>query len=501
MPVAIVIAVLAYAITSDAETTEDYWRIPAEDFLRAVGVGGIAIGLWLALIGYVLFRRPLTLIRRWRLVLGGGLLVFALQGILHYFESSLPLVDTVSLGGDLGADVQGGNSVLAVVRLGVLFIAGVWVITPALMHATLRKAGRGGGKTASGSARAYRAAPIHKAAGRLLGVAWRRGARAAHTAQDYRKAKQEESLARKVGDFFNSSAEVEADDRLKLEEALELSDLAEEAVDEAPENDETPEDEETPSPELPETEDVEPDETEEEPVVAVKRRPSRGSWKLPKLALLAAPVVGGGISEYHHETAQLIEETLGQHGVEVRVAEIRPGPSVTMFGLVPGWNRKARPASRASDDGDGAGEVVPEAKNRVKVDAIIAREKDLALALAAPSLRLEAPVPGESVVGVEVPNKVATMVTLRSVMESDEYAAMLGTDTLPVALGLATAGEPAAIDLLKMPHLLIAGATGSGKSVCINAILSSIIMHQPPSKVRLLLIDPKRVELTPYNGI
>ncbi|MEX2598263.1 MAG: DNA translocase FtsK, partial [Dehalococcoidia bacterium] len=124
-----------------------------------------------------------------------------------------------------------------------------------------------------------------------------------------------------------------------------------------------------------------------------------------------------------------------------------------------------------------------------------------ALALAAPSLRLEAPVPGESVVGVEVPNRNSNMVTIRSVMESPEYKQLREADGLPVALGLATAGEPVAIDLLKMPHLLIAGATGSGKSVCMNSIISSLIMHQQPSKVRMLLVDPKRVELTPYNGL
>ena len=222
---------------------------------------------------------------------------------------------------------------------------------------------------------------------------------------------------------------------------------------------------------------------------------------LPPLELLAAPVAAGSITEEHLVTAALIEETLAQHGVEVSVSEIRPGPSVTMFGIVPGWNRKAMSARARALAAQEDNQVQTEVRNRVKVDSILAREKDLALALAAPTLRIQAPVPGESLVGVEMPNKSSSMVTIRTVMESPEYERMLTGGGLPVALGLASAGEPVALDLLKMPHLLIAGATGSGKSVCINTIISSIICHQDPAKVRMLLVDPKRVELTPYNGI
>ena len=229
--------------------------------------------------------------------------------------------------------------------------------------------------------------------------------------------------------------------------------------------------------------------------------PGPAPFPLPPLASLAPGVAASAISQEHLETAALIEETLAEHGVEVSVSEIRPGPSVTMFGLVPGWNRKAMSARARALAIQEEREVQSEVRNRVKVDSILAREKDLALALAAPTLRIQAPVPGEPLVGVEMPNKSSTMVTIRTVMESPEYEGMLAAGGLPVALGLATAGDPVVIDLLKMPHLLIAGATGSGKSVCINTIISSIICHQDPAKVRMLLVDPKRVELTPYNGI
>jgi DNA segregation ATPase FtsK/SpoIIIE-like protein len=496
---AIIIVGASYAMSKEAGSLNDYWRIPAEDLIRALGAGGVAIFIWLAAVGYLLFKRALTLVRRWRWVLGSGLFFAGVAGVLGYFEAPLPLVDTVNLGGEFGAAVQGDDGLFAVMRIGVLLIAGVYIIVPALTRATLRNAGRGGRKTAAGSAQAYRAVPLHKGASRLLGIAWRGGTRSAQKANEYRQTKQEESFARKVGDFLNNSSGGLESERHGLH--FGVDEIVEDESHDLDPSETVTSEAQPPEPKRQKTEVLDPPEPEPEPVEVILRKVARGSWALPHLALLAPPVIAGITTEYHHETARLIEETLGQHGVEVRVAEIRPGPSVTMFGLVPGWNRKQRSAARGRESNDGAPEAPLEAKNRVKVDAIIAREKDLALALAAPSLRLEAPVPGESVVGVEVPNKSSTMVTLRSVMESDEYMSMVGTDKLPVALGLATAGEPIAIDLLKMPHLLIAGATGSGKSVCINAIISSIITHQPPSKVRLLLVDPKRVELTPYNGI
>ena len=215
---------------------------------------------------------------------------------------------------------------------------------------------------------------------------------------------------------------------------------------------------------------------------------ARLPWVLPSATDIFGPGQPPQADEEElNTTARLIESTMGQHGVEVNVAEIRPGPSVTMFGLVPGWRRRGR--------------AQEENQQRVRVDSILAREKDLALALAAPSLRIEAPVPGESVVGVEVPNQSPSVVSIRSVMESPAYNETLQRGGLSVALGQGSVGEAMALDLLRMPHLLIAGATGSGKSVCIHSIIGSIITHQQPSEVRLVLVDPKRVELTPYNGI
>jgi S-DNA-T family DNA segregation ATPase FtsK/SpoIIIE len=140
-------------------------------------------------------------------------------------------------------------------------------------------------------------------------------------------------------------------------------------------------------------------------------------------------------------------------------------------------------------------------RTRVKVERITGLANNLALALAAPSVRIEAPVPGKNVVGIEVPNLTASMVSLRSVIETPTYQRLRSRAKLALALGQGVAGDVVVADLAKMPHLLIAGATGSGKSVCINTVICSIIMHASPDEVRFMMVDPKRVEMMPYSNI
>ena len=232
-------------------------------------------------------------------------------------------------------------------------------------------------------------------------------------------------------------------------------------------------------------------------------------WNTPAISMLILPPPGSQNPDIGQEkTSLLIENTLADYGIEVTVDEVKPGPVVTMFGLVPGWNRKSKNVRERNAEGkvafDNLGNPIitkVEDKTRVRVDSIVAREKDLALALAAPSLRIEAPIPGASLVGIEVPNPKPAIVTLRSVMETQTFTSLSNKSKLTLGLGLGTGGEVAAADLAKMPHLLIAGSTGSGKSVCINSVIASIIMQNSPWETRMLLIDPKRVELTPYNGI
>ncbi|MBI4202032.1 MAG: DNA translocase FtsK [Chloroflexi bacterium] len=231
-------------------------------------------------------------------------------------------------------------------------------------------------------------------------------------------------------------------------------------------------------------------------------------WTLPPMPLLEYGPNVNITKDETSETAQKIEETLKSHGIEVEVNQIKPGPTVTLYGLTPGWVRTVKEVRERDDDGnllrDPRGRTILRRKKeqtRVKVDAIVAREKDMALALAAPSLRIQAPVPGESVVGIEVPNRNPVLVSLRSVLESPQVKETTKKGGLALALGQGSGGDPVVTSLRKLPHLLIAGATGSGKSVCLNTIIISLITQISPEKLRLLLIDPKRVELTPFNGL
>ena len=168
-----------------------------------------------------------------------------------------------------------------------------------------------------------------------------------------------------------------------------------------------------------------------------------------------------------------LEETLNSFGVAAKVINITTGPSIMRFELSPGPG--------------------------VKVSRIVSLADDIALSLAAVGLRIEAPIPGKSAIGIEIPNRETQLVPLRSLIESREFKE--SRSPLSVALGRDIPGSPIICDLTKMPHLLIAGATGSGKSVCINSILISLLYRCTPDQVRLLLIDPKVVELSVYNGI
>ena len=233
-----------------------------------------------------------------------------------------------------------------------------------------------------------------------------------------------------------------------------------------------------------------------------------GEWSLPNTNVLMQTSSSGISKQDIDNTSKIIKDTLGEYGIEVEIGQTKPGPAVTMYGLIPGWIRKSRQVKKTDETGavvkDEMGKPVIEKlenKMRVKVDSIIQREKDLSLALKTPSIRIETPVMGQSLVGVEVPNPSPALVSLRSIMEEVEFQKLKSKAKLPISLGKGTGGQSVICDLAEMPHLLIAGATGSGKSVCINTIISCLIMEKSPENMRLIMIDPKRVELTPYNGI
>ena len=220
-------------------------------------------------------------------------------------------------------------------------------------------------------------------------------------------------------------------------------------------------------------------------------------WRLPSLELLTKPEPLAHPQKAPEGMSEQITATLAEHGLDVSVTNVRVGPRVIQFGLAPGWVSRGRDSKAKQQSGG-----LPTSDSvRVKVQSILAREKDLALALKTPHLRIEAPVPGEAFVGIELPNPSPIKVPIRSVMESPKFRKMAEKGGLPIALGEDTAGEAVAIDLKGLPHLLIAGSTGSGKSVCINTVITSLLLTNQPDRLRFLMVDPKRVELTPFNGI
>lgn len=198
-------------------------------------------------------------------------------------------------------------------------------------------------------------------------------------------------------------------------------------------------------------------------------------WKYPSFSMLSDADMGKADRGDIKNNAATIEQTLESFGITAKVVEVNLGPAVTQYAL--------------------------EVALGTKLSKITALERDLALSLAAPTgtIRIEAPIPGKSLVGIELPNRSAEFVTLKKMLASDEMRGQ--KSKLAVSLGLDVSGKPVVGNIAKMPHVLIAGQTGSGKSVCINTFLASLLFRAAPTEVKLILVDPKRVELTHYDGI
>lgn len=207
---------------------------------------------------------------------------------------------------------------------------------------------------------------------------------------------------------------------------------------------------------------------------AVPKAEGKRPYHLPPMTMLN-PGKGqsGGLSDEVRQNARILQETLQSFNIDAKILNASQGPAVTRYELEPA-----------------AG---------VKVSKIVHLADDIALKLAATDIRIEAPIPGKAAVGIEVPNKKLSGVTIRDVLDTDAFKNTVGG--VPVSLGKDIAGNPVIADLTKMPHLLVAGSTGSGKSVCINTFIASILFKQRPEDVKLILIDPKVVELSNYNGI
>ena len=211
------------------------------------------------------------------------------------------------------------------------------------------------------------------------------------------------------------------------------------------------------------------------PAKKAQRKTSRGKYRSPSLSLLEeVPASQGEVDqEMLVENARLLEDALGNFDVAGKVVKVSPGPVVTRYEVEPAPG--------------------------VKVNRIVNLSDDLARVMSARGIRIQAPVPGRSVVGVEIANQERETVYLRQILENKVFRR--ADSRLTMALGKTIAGEPYVADLAKMPHLLVAGATGAGKSVCINCLIASILFKASPEEVRFIMVDPKVVELTMYNGI
>ncbi|NNK91010.1 MAG: DNA translocase FtsK [Acidimicrobiia bacterium] len=203
------------------------------------------------------------------------------------------------------------------------------------------------------------------------------------------------------------------------------------------------------------------------------KTPPAGVYSLPPIDLLATGEAGDQNRRSLEQTAAELEEALRQHGVDARLTRIAPGPTVTRYEI----------------------ELAP----GVKVSRVTGLSSDIAYALASPDVRILAPIPGKSAIGIEVPNRTRRLVTLGDILRSD--AATENPNPLAVALGMDISGKPRMLNLDELPHLLIAGATGAGKSSCINALVTSLLMRTSPEEVRLILVDPKRVEMGQFSDV
>lgn len=212
---------------------------------------------------------------------------------------------------------------------------------------------------------------------------------------------------------------------------------------------------------------------------------SRGN-RLPPLSLLLDENPTPPNENIVKQKAQIIEQKLAEFGVPVRVIGFRIGPSVTQYAVEPGYTERIGPDGKMS-------------RQKVKVSKISSLSRDLALALSAQRLRVETPVPGKSYVGIEVPNEDNAFVRLKPIMESEIFKR--DKAPLTIALGRDVSGEPVKTDLEKLPHLLIAGTTNSGKSVCVTSLTTSLVMNNTPAELRLVMLDPKMVELVRFNGL
>ncbi len=467
---------------------------------EALGFGLFLGTLWVVVIAYIVWRQGLSSpFKWWNLWLGAIIFTLAVWGIFALFLPDFSIAKVhfsqVSLGGNAGRGFIGNQGVGAppAARLIILLLIGIGLVIPRPSLRFLQLLSR-----------------VIKRAGltTLTGIRWflpRLRRVLAKLNQRYHLSRLLAApiiiLRRRLRRRQVVEPEIGGEE---ASEVVALSPETEAAEDKAaPEA--TGEGEQLPLPiagAKKKKPTAEPKEAGPQHIANVKQQ-------LPPIELLDKATDTEFTEVGNDQKAKLIEEALRSYGVEAKVVQINPGPSVTQFGIEPGWDRKYKRVverdregkAKLDRDGNPVERLEEISKTRVKVERITALTNNLALALATPNIRIEAPVPGKSLVGVEVPNTTTSIVRLRGVIEGIAFQKLKTKTKLAIALGKGSAGEPVSADLCKMPHLLIAGATGSGKTVFINSTITCLLMQNTTRDLRLLLIDPKRVELVSFEGV
>ena len=451
---AVVTVVLALAITMVVSADARLWA------LESLGYGWIPAGLWLGSVVYGL-RYHIRSFRRlwqwWVLAAGGAAIVI---GVLSFFHPGFGVFAVAGLSGKWGT-VLGGSPLF----LGIAKLLAIAILTPVVVFP------------------------------RRVGPFYARGFEG--VGQGVRTVAENPQIRRGI-----SSLTDRLRSRTKSPQEPSVSEASPETPAVSPIVDREPAKPEAVPVGKP---DVEPDAISESSMMdvfvseelALYVQPAETDpamdppWLLPTAGLLSTPEPVESNEEALDATARLIEQTLASHGVNVTVADTQAGPRLIRFGLDPGWLTE----DKDGPEGDRGGGT------RVRVQSIVARQSDLALALKTPSIRIQLTIPGEALVGLEVPSPTPRRVGLKEMVESEAFTDCAAKGGLPIAIGQDIAGEPEVLDLAGLPHLLIAGATGTGKSVCLNSIVASLLVAKSPDELRLLMVDPKGVELTPFDGL
>jgi S-DNA-T family DNA segregation ATPase FtsK/SpoIIIE len=416
-----------------------------EGLLGLFGLGLLPTAVFLGILIWMIASGRFGLLTKyWKWWLGGIPLVFAAWGILAFFSPGYGVVGEYSLGGSIGKSIISDSYAIGALRILGLVFLGILIIVPRWTWRLIKG--------------------VFTGIGRLFVLAWQSMRQASQRPPGVKPEAEPESAQIKI-------AQVETGEPV------------------------------TPPPAVTPVRSIEPPPPEAWEPGKYQPVLTAGGWQLPPITILDKPTEVELSQSEIEKRAELIQEALGSYGVDAKVVQINVGPTVTQFGVEPGWDRKYKEIKERDKNGDIQVRTEEISKTRVKVDRISALASDLALALAASSIRIEAPVPGKSMVGIEVPNTSFGLVNLRSVIESASFQKTSAKSKLALALGKGAGGETVAADLARMPHLLIAGATGSGKTACLNSTICSLLIQNTPDDVKFIMIDPKRVELVNFNTL